>query len=127
MSRKQQNTRRETYQKKIKTPISMTKIPELDATEELNKDDVTLYHELIGILRWATEIGRVDILLEVSLLSQYQANPREGLHEQLLHIFGFFRKYPKLTLYLSPELPNMAYGNFHTQKTSPRYIEMRRN
>ena len=54
--------------------------------------DVTFFQELIGVLRWATEIGRVDILLEVSLLSQYQANPREGHLEQLLHTFGFLRK-----------------------------------
>ena len=63
--------------------------PELDVTEELSSDDVTFFQELIGVLRWATEIGRVDILLEVSLLSQYQASPREGHLEQLLHIFAY--------------------------------------
>ena len=57
--------------------MNITFSPELDVTEELNEDDTTYFQELIGVLRWATEIGRVDILLEVSLLSQYQANPRE--------------------------------------------------
>ena len=52
----------------------------------------------------------------MSLLLPYQANPRERHLEQLLHIFGFLRKHPKLTLYLSPELPNMDYGNFRTKK-----------
>ena len=37
-------------------------------TKELNVEGVQFYQELIGILRWAVEIGRVDILLEVSLL-----------------------------------------------------------
>jgi len=46
-------------------------IPELDSTQELDTDEVTLFQELIGVLRWATEIGRVDILYEVSILSQY--------------------------------------------------------
>jgi hypothetical protein len=83
--------------------MSRTYVPELDVTEELNENDVTFYQERIRVLRWATEIGRVDIFLEASLfLSQYQANPREGHLEQLLHIFGFLRKHPKLTLYLSP-------------------------
>jgi hypothetical protein len=90
--------------------------PELDVTEELNEEDVTFYQELIGVLRWATEIGRVDILLEVALLSQYSASPREGHLEQLLHIFAFLRRHPKLTLYLSPELPLMDFGEFRTQK-----------
>jgi hypothetical protein len=90
--------------------------PELDVTEELSSDDVTFFQELIGVLRWATEIGRVDILLEVLLLSQCQAIPREGHLEQLLHIFAYLRKHPKLTVYLSPELPNMDYNSFQTRK-----------
>lgn len=90
--------------------------PELDVTAELGEDDVTFYQELIGVLRWATEIGRVDILLEVALLSQYSASPREGHLEQLLHIFAFLRRHPKLTLYLSPEMPMMDFGEFRTNK-----------
>ena len=70
----------------------------LVVTEELGEDDVTFFQELIGILRWTTEIGRVDILLEVSLLSQYQASPREGHLEQLLYIFAYLRKHPKVML-----------------------------
>lgn len=110
------NTSRRIPSKNAEAPMSITYVPELDVTEELNNEDVTFFQELIGILRWATEIGRVDILLEVSLLSQYQANPREGHLEQLLHIFGFLRKYPKLTLYLSPEMPMMDSGEFQAKR-----------
>ena len=49
-------------------------------------------------------------------MSQYQANPREGHLEQLLHIFAFLKRHPKLTLYLSPELPRMDYGEFRTNR-----------
>ena len=100
----------------INTPINTTYTPELDVTKELDDEGVTFFQELFGILRWATEIGRVDILLEVSLLSQYQANPQEGHLEQLLHISAFLRKHPKLTLYLSPEIPYMDFGEFRTSK-----------
>ena len=100
----------------VRTPMSGTYAPELDVTEELDEHGITFFLELIGILRWATEIGRVDILFEVSLLSQYQASPREGHLTQLLYIFAFLRTHPKLTLYLSPELPNMDYGDFHTNR-----------
>lgn len=68
--------------------------PEKDITEERNEDEVTYVQELIGVLRWATEIRRVDIVLEVLLLSQYQANPREGHLEQVLHIFAFHKARP---------------------------------
>ena len=51
---------------------------------------------MIGMLRWATELVRVDVLHEVSLLSQYQASPRQGHIEQVLHIFAFLDKHPEI-------------------------------
>ena len=103
------------FPSRVKTPIKSDYVPELDASEELSKNGITAFQELIGILRWAVEIGRVDIYLEVSLLSSYQASPRRGHLEQLVHIFSFLKKNPKLTLYFDPALPqldpNMFNGN----------------
>ena len=87
------------------TPMSSHAQPELDASMELNAKDITFYQEMIGMLRWAIELGRVDIHLEVSLLSAYQAAPRQGHLDELLHIFGFLKKHPDLTLYFNPDLP----------------------
>ena len=56
-------------------PMENGCIPELDDTPELHKDDITFYQEIIGMLRWAIEIGRVDIHTEVSLMSSFQAAP----------------------------------------------------
>ena len=74
--------------KRPNTPMSKEYATEIDGSPELNCVDTTWYQELIGILRWVTEIGRVDVLLEKSLLSQYQAAPREGHLGQLLKIFA---------------------------------------
>ena len=74
---------------KADTPMASNYEPELDGSPELNKEDHCYYQELIGVLRWATELGRVDILLKLSLLSQYQACPCDGHMEQLLRIFPF--------------------------------------
>ena len=51
--------------------------PELDATAELKDKGVTCYQELIGMLRWAVEIGRVDILPETVMMSQHMALQRQ--------------------------------------------------
>ena len=51
------------------------------------------YLQLIGICRWAVEIGRVDIFLEVSLLSQYQAGPRLGHLEVLYNISAYLKNH----------------------------------
>ena len=56
---------------KVLTPMAKSYLPELDATKELKPDNIQSFQELIVMLRWATEIGRVDVLLETSLLSQY--------------------------------------------------------
>lgn len=92
--------------KALSTPTNVNVVFELDDSHLLNTDEITHFQELIGILRWATELGRVDILLEVSLLSSYQAMPRWTHLQELYQIFAFLKRNPKFSLYMSPELPN---------------------
>jgi hypothetical protein len=101
---------------KVSTPMLLLYAPQLDGSEELDVDDTQFYHELIGMLQWATEIGRVDIRLENSLLSQYQVSPREGHLLQLLHIFSYLKKKPKLMLYFNPSFSKIDYTNFHMKR-----------
>ena len=91
--------------RKAETPISTVYRPELDVTPELNADDAAYFQSLIGILRWIVELGRVDICLEVSMLSSCLALPREGHLEQVLHIFAHLRKYHGAELVCDPSDP----------------------
>jgi hypothetical protein len=78
--------------------------PEVDVSEELNAELTTYYQELIGILWWAVEIGRADVLLEVSMMSLQLANPRIG-HlklKEVLHIFSYLKQVPKQMLCSNP-------------------------
>ena len=102
--------------------MAMSFVPELDDSNELEKDDITLYQEITGMLRWATELGRVDILHELSILSQYQASPREGHLNQLLRIVGFLEKHPKLTLYMNQEEPVLDYSIFSGWSTCSKNL-----
>ena len=90
---------------KAVTPMSSGYRPEIDASDELDTDDITFFQEIIGILRWMIELGRVDILFEVSLLSSYQASPRLGHLLQALHIVAYIKRKTKLTLYFDPSYP----------------------
>jgi hypothetical protein len=67
--------------------------PELDVSNELGLELSSRYLQLIGIARWAIELGRIDIHHEVSLLSQYQANPRVGHLEALYHVFAYMKSH----------------------------------
>ena len=59
----------------------------MDVTLEHKADVLQYYQELIRVLRWAEEISRLDILLEVSLMLAHLALPRKGHLEQVIHIF----------------------------------------
>jgi hypothetical protein len=74
--------------KQSQSPMTPGYRPELDSTQELNPDGITMYQELIGELCWATKMGRVDILFKLAILSAYQASPRQGHFDQLLKIYG---------------------------------------
>ena len=76
-----------------KNPFPSGYKPELDVTTELNDDLASRFLQLIGILRWAVELGRLDIFTEVSQLSQHQALPRRGHMEAAYHIFAYLKKH----------------------------------
>ena len=77
---------------KALAPFKNNYRPEIDMTEELEEDEASYYHSLIGVLRWIVELGRVDINTEVSMLSSHLALPRIGHLEQLFHIFAYLKK-----------------------------------
>jgi hypothetical protein len=70
-------------------PMPRSYRPELDLTPELDDIKSNQYQQLIGIFCWAVEIGRVDIFLEVALLSTCLASPREGHLQAAFHIFAY--------------------------------------
>jgi len=74
------------------TPLSTNCRPGLDITEELDLEGTNYYQNLIGVLRWAVELGRVDIHVAVALMSQYLVFPRRGHLDQVSRIFGYLKR-----------------------------------
>ena len=62
--------------------------PKLDTSPEVKQDGLQRDQEVIGMLHWAVELGRVDVLLETALMSTHLTLPRRGHLERLYHIFG---------------------------------------
>ena len=60
------------------------------------------YQQLIDILRWAVELGRIDVQLEMALMSQYQPNPRNGHLESVYRIFHYLMRFPMKRLVMDP-------------------------
>ena len=83
---------------KAGTPLACNYRPELDVSPLLAADRANYYQNLIGILRWAVELGRVDIHVGVSLLSSYLVQPRVGHLEQAFHIFAYLKSHQRSTM-----------------------------
>ena len=78
-------------------PLPPGYAPEFDVTKECNEEPASRFRQIIGIFRWAIELGKVDILIEVSCPSQYQALQRIGHREALYLIPHFLTKHPSLS------------------------------
>ena len=75
-----------------KRPYPSTYRPEMDITSLLDDVLIQRYQHLIGILRWAIELGRIDIHTEVSCLSQHLCAPREGHLKNTYKIFRYLQR-----------------------------------
>ena len=93
-----------TYPKrKAKTPFTSANYrPELDISETVESGLGNFYQNMIGILRWLCELGRLDILLETSLLSQYMVEPRMGHVKQALNMFSYLKSHHRSWLVSNP-------------------------
>ena len=61
------------------------------------------------------EIGRVDICLEVSMMSSHLALSREGHLQELLHIFAYLKKYHNTEMVYDPSDPVIDESLFEKQ------------
>jgi hypothetical protein len=98
--------------------------PEVDVSDELTPDLVTRYQGLIGVLRWACELGRVDILTEVSMLSSHNAMPRVGHLEAVYHIFAYLKKHENSTLVFDDAIPFMDERRFKGVSWKDFYVDV---
>ena len=76
--------------------------PELDVTEEGEKEQVQFYQILVGIMRWLCDIRRIDILTETSLLPTYLSCPRVRHLHQALHVFKYLKDHKRSKCVFDP-------------------------
>ena len=104
------------------TPMDTSYKPEMDITPLLPIELISKYQSYIGILRWAVELGRIDILYEVMRLSSFNAQPREGHFKAVLRIFSYLKKHLNSRLVLddkpimvSPHMfqPDVDWNDFY--------------
>ena len=103
------------------TPLPTSYRPELDISPELDAGDANYFQSVIGILRWAVELGRIDICTEVSMLSSHLALPREGHLVGAMHIFAYLEKRHNARMVFDPTYPVIDQGAIPTQDWTDFY------
>jgi len=93
--------------KSAERPLPISYRPEVDVSDLLNDELGSRYLNLIGVLRWACELGRVDILFEVSIMSSHSAMPRIGHLQMLYRIFAYLKKHENSTIVFNPKMPDL--------------------
>jgi hypothetical protein len=112
-------------QKYASTPLSNGYRPELDYTPLLSDEAANFYQQLIGILRWITELGRIDILVHVTLLSSYLMQPHEGHLKEALRILAYLKHHSNAWMtfdeirvdWNEEEFPNRDWTKFYHNAT----------
>ena len=100
--------------KKAENPYKMGYDPELDTSQELDPDAASYYLTIIGVLRWMIELGRIDIITEVSLLSSHITLPRDGHLEAAIHAMSHGQSFNFRLVYDSsyPEIDHSVFKEF---------------
>ena len=102
--------------RKAENPFEMGYDQELHTSSELDPDAASYYLTIIGILRWMIELGRINIITEVLILSSYVALPREGHLEAALYVVVHVmphvgQKYNSRLVY-DPLYPEINHSSF---------------
>ena len=83
------------YTKSAKSPsqpFSNVKYhPKTEISELCTKKEHHFYQQIIGITRWMTDLGRIDMSTKLSLMSRYISQPRIGHLIQVLHMLSYLK------------------------------------
>jgi hypothetical protein len=86
--------------------------PDLDESPELDPTRANFYQSQIGILRWYVELGRINIITEVSMLSTYLCLPLEGHLEAVFHVSVYLGLHHNTRVVFYPTYPAVDMGAF---------------
>jgi hypothetical protein len=106
---------------RVHTPLSSGYRPELDVSPLLEDKEANYYQQLIGVLRWAVELGRIDIAFCTAIMSKYMVQPRHGHLNELFHMFAYLKAHDRSRLVLDASRPHVDESRFIKQDWTDFY------
>jgi hypothetical protein len=107
--------------KKEYAPFEATYRSEIDESPVLGPEMANYAQSQIGILRWCVELGRIDIITEVSMLSIFLSMPREGHLDAVYHLFAYLSLHPNARVVFDPTYPDVDMRAFVKTDWKPMY------
>jgi hypothetical protein len=96
----------------VSTPLSNGYHPKLDVSPLLDDEAANYYEQLIGILHWSVERGRIDTAYCVSIMSKFLVQPRQGHLNELYHLFTYLKAHDRSKIALDASRPAVNEGRF---------------
>jgi hypothetical protein len=94
------------------TPMSLNYRPEVDSSPLLNDEETNYFQSQISILRWAVELGRIDIYVDTAMLSQHLVYPRQGHLSAVYHIYSYLKKHERSTMIFDEAMVTYSDADF---------------
>jgi hypothetical protein len=107
--------------KKASAPFEATYRADIDESPVLGPKMTNYFQSQIGILRWCVELGRIDIISEVSMLSTFLCMPREGHLDAVYHLFEYLSLHHNARLVFDPTYPEVDMHAFIKTDWKPMY------
>jgi len=87
---------------KADTPLPPNYHPEDDQSSFLSDEEISLYQSFTVTLRWAVELGRIELTFAVSLMSRFTTAPRTYHMQKLLWMFSYIKRHLDSKLVFDP-------------------------
>ena len=110
--------------KKYENPFVVYYAPDMDNTPALKQDLASWYQSMIGMLSYMLELGRVDIITEVSMMASQITIPRDGHLELVLHVFVFLLQKYNSGITCDPTYPTINMSGFKKFKLKVLYGQL---
>ena len=101
---------------KVRAPWPNDYVSETDVSPELDPKRAQYYQSLIGVLHWIVELGRIDMITEVSKLASHMALPREGHLKAIFHVFAYLKCKHNARMVFDPTYPDIVSSDFKDDK-----------
>jgi hypothetical protein len=103
-----------TVKTKVRGPWPHDYVSELDVTPAPDPARAQYYQSQIGVLLWIIELGRIDIVTEVSKLASCMILPREGHLEAVFHAYAYLKSKHNSRMAFDPCYPVIDLNKFRT-------------